>query len=141
MKYTLHLNEEQARVLIKALDFYSRIGIGQFREIVSNFVFDWCSIFKHKEGYYKAMKLAEAHIDLAKKLLTKMPHNASLGISSPETPETAKVAYDLQQVIRHKVAWTNNPEGGHTVDFHEPMKVSEQELPTMYTAPAPEARK
>ena len=32
--YTLTLSEEQAQLLVKALDLYSRIGIGQFEEIL-----------------------------------------------------------------------------------------------------------
>ena len=34
-KYTLQLTEKQARIISEALDLFSRIGMGQLKEVVS----------------------------------------------------------------------------------------------------------
>lgn len=39
-KYRIELDDEQMAVLIRALDLYSRIGLGQLREILS-WEFEW----------------------------------------------------------------------------------------------------
>jgi hypothetical protein len=49
---------------------------------------------------------------------------AYYGIFSPDTPEESKISWDLIQVIRNKIAWSNRPEGGMTVDFGKPIQSS-----------------
>jgi hypothetical protein len=48
-----------------------------------------------------------------------------------KVPERYKTAWDLQQVIRHVLAWDANPEGGFGVNFHEPLKSGKHGLATM----------
>jgi len=108
------------------LDFYSRIGIGQFEEIVhGSFIFDWGSPVSWNNQYDQIRHL----LDGVKFNLIGMPFNASLGICGPDTPERAKIAYDIQQVVRHRLAWDREPKGGYTVDFDKPMQCSNLELP------------
>lgn len=35
---------------------------------------------------------------------------------------------DIMNVIRHRLSWDKYPEGGKTVNFHEPMKFGEEPL-------------
>jgi len=120
------IDEYQAKTLIRALDFYSRIGIGQFREIV--IAFSW---WKRDEQWVVHRDDVDRLIQEVQWNLTGMPYNASYGIASPETPEKAKIAYDIKQVIRHRLAWDREPKGGMTVDFDSPMKASEKDFPTI----------
>jgi hypothetical protein len=123
---SVEISEKQARIIISALDFYSRIGIGQFREIVS--AFSW---WQRDEQWLNHRDEVERLIHDAQFNLTGMPFNASYGIFSPEVPESAKIAWDIQQVIRHRLAWDRNPKGGMTVDFDTPMKSSTKDFPTI----------
>lgn len=121
-KYKLELNEEQAATLIKALDLYSRIGIGQFHEIL-DWQFNW---EKRNAQDYQDIR---DQLDFIKFMLTGMPKNASRGIFQEETPERCKIAWDIQQVVRHCKSWHENPEGGITVHFGKPMRSSQEPLP------------
>ena len=47
--------------------------------------------------------------------------SASFGIFSPKRDVKAAIAYDMQQEFRYRRAWYLNPNGGHTVDFGEPL--------------------
>ena len=42
--------------------------------------------------------------------------------------DSFRVAWDLQQVIRYRLAWDRNPEGGIQVIFDEPLKSSQEPL-------------
>jgi hypothetical protein len=120
----IEINEEQAKIIINALDFYSRIGIGQFIEIVLAFSWWQCD-----EQWFNHRNEVERLIYDAQFNLTGMPFNASYGIFSPEVHENAKIAWDIQQVIRYRLAWDRNPKGGMTVDFDDPMRSSTKDFP------------
>lgn len=58
-----------------------------------------------------------------------MTSSVSRGIFQDETPKSCKIAWDIQQVVRHCKAWHEYPEGGLTVNFDEPMNCSGQPMP------------
>lgn len=122
-KYKIELNEEQVNTLIKALDLYSRIGLGQFHEIL-DWQFNWNKNISYENDNYICEQL-----DLIKFILTDFSSNEYRGICSPDTPERCKVAFDIQQVVRYCQAWHNNPKGDITVNYDEPMVCSNQPLP------------
>lgn len=127
MKYLLEINEEHAKVIIEALDVFSRIHMGQLNIIAeqlnfSNF-FNKTNI--HNTDFRKKIDELKAIIGLSS--------SGHLGIRSEVVHEDAKVAYDIQQIIRHKLAWDKNPQGGYSVDFQELFKCSKSEtLPKIY---------
>ena len=131
-KFVLELSELQAEVLIKALDLYSRIGIGQIGE-VHNILTLEPHIKSPSENTYQGIKNA---LDFVKRELFGFEAGASFAMHAPQVPDKFKVAWDLQQVIRHKLAWTANPAGGVGVSFQEPMKSSKEPLATMTEADA-----
>ena len=116
-KYQITLNREQAQVISKALDFYSRIIGGQFDEIRTLF---WDA---KPENFKKADKI----LSRLKFLLTGMGDNGNLGIGN--ISEKGRNAYDLHQVIRHRLA-LDRPESHHefSVDFHPPFQWGTQPL-------------
>jgi hypothetical protein len=124
-KFVLEMSASQGEVLVRALDFFSRIGIGQIEEVET-----MLRQYGHlKEGYsYDAVKNA---LDFVKLETMGHPPGGSYGIFHQKVPDWFKLAWDLQQVIRHKLAWTANPEGGFGVNFHEPMKAGKEPLATM----------
>jgi hypothetical protein len=121
--YTLTMSEEQAQIVVRALDLYSRIGIGQFEEILR--VYDPCctltSMMRDEaRTHINCVKLAYGH-----------PENGSHGIHNPKVRDDFRVAYDVQQVIRNRIAFDKNPEGGFQVDFDTPRAISQLPLPTI----------
>lgn len=123
MKYKIELTEKQFIVLSNALELYGRIGMGQFEEIL-NWKFKWNNTDTYINNFIRSS------LTFIKCALTGLEWNAYRGIASEEVPEDCKISYDIYQVIRNKIAWTNNPEGGILASFDKPMKISSQKLPT-----------
>ena len=120
--YNLKLNEAQMRVIEKALDFYSRILCGQIEEVDRVLMYDARQV-SHRSCLYWHLE------DFKKAAFPELGVHTSYAIGSPETPEGAKIAYDIQQVVRHVLAWDIHPEGGILVSFQEPEQLSKEPLP------------
>ncbi len=123
MEVVLKLNEEQAQLIKNALDFYGRIHMGQFEEILNLPI-------KHKDkpinkclGYRGGCE--DYLIRALKKELTGMD-GSYWSIGCPDMPPYVKTVKDLGEVIRHAIAWHNEPEGGHTVNFDRPFHWNKQ---------------
>lgn len=124
-KFVLEITAEQGEVLVRALDFFSRIGIGQISEV-------WNLL--HMESHVRDEASHDAvrnALDFVKRELLGLESGASFGIFNGKVPEHYKTAWDLQQVIRHVLAWDANPKGGFGVNFHEPLKSAKHGLATM----------
>lgn len=114
--YTLTMTQDQALTVSKACEFYARVMMGQFNEIAFETMLqnlkqpDFCTRRNAMEHLlYQARKYAFPD-------LTGPGHSYGVGHSI-----SSDRAWEAYQVIRHAIAWTNNPEGGSTVDFHPPM--------------------
>ena len=121
MKVILTLTEEQAHVLNRALDFYSRIQMGQFHEIRRMFN-------NHGSEDNVDFLLFSARNELIPGLKALGP-NAYNGIFSPEVDDSARACFDIIQAVRYKLAWKHEPKGGIQVDFDEPMHMSKMPMP------------
>lgn len=101
-KLEVELTLEQARIITTALDFYSRIHIGQIHEVEQ--LIRMYDIKKHPEQAldYQAI---EEHITTIKNEMG-FERNESFGIFSDKINPIAIKAYDIQQAIRHMEAWT-----------------------------------
>lgn len=114
-----------ARIMVEALDTYTRIGMGQLEDIVSMGRF---GILKNSEGVapsYDAMEDAEHHLNAAKKSLFGFPSNASHGIFSDKVAERFRTTWGVMKALRHRLAWDRTPEGGFQTSFDEPMRGEE----------------
>jgi hypothetical protein len=100
---------------------YGRVGLGQI-----GVVGERMDHFAKKTGKF-FYQMAEI-LNSVKTELTGFHPNASYGVGNKEVPDRFMQAIDMYQVIRHKLAWDNNPEGGVTVDFHEPSRYGKQAL-------------
>lgn len=116
MKYSLNITKQQAEIIIKALDLYSRIGMGQIIEVLDHHT----NRIKPEQAIIIYNKLNEI-----KPMLTGLPTNSYYSISSDQISNNYRIAYDLQQVIRHRLAWDGNPDGGFGVNFDAPMNYSQ----------------
>lgn len=123
----LELTGKQADVLVSALDLYSRILIGQFEEIAHlSLVYN---VDMLPENMMERHHQFSDELRKLKERLLAIPRNGSFGIHSREVNDAARVAYDIQQVVRNALAWERTPEGGIGVNFDRPMQTGSQKLP------------
>ena len=125
MKITIECNETQARVIQEACDLYSRLLMGQCDEI-DNLMRKY---HYNKDIPYETCECITNlfHQTYFPELHVQSP-NCFCGIFCDQTPETSKISWDILQVIRNKVAWYDNPNGGMTVDFGDPIQTSKEPL-------------
>ena len=125
-KYNLEVNRDQLQTIKRALEFYSRIGMGQLNEVTS-----WEFNFKDLNDVDR--RYTEDALGYIGELLTDLPRNAYRGIGHRDVPDSCTSAFDMYQVIRHHIAWEDHPEGGLFVQFDTPMKFSKQPLAKIET--------
>lgn len=104
-EYVLKINARQAQVMSDALDFYSRIGIGQFEELVHRARH---GDIKNRHGEWatpEQLNTAENLIKMVKKELLGLDSNSSYGITGELTSDSSKIAGEIHHVIRKRISW------------------------------------
>ena len=118
MSYTLTITAEQARTLSSACELLGRLGMGQVHD-----AFNYLPANR-----YDARGLAD---DLAtiEQLIGR--HHISGGICA--APPASQTAWDLYQVLRHRLAWDRHQDGEDVtaVDFRDPMRFGPEPLATI----------
>jgi hypothetical protein len=97
--YRIECNDEQVRVIIAALDAYSRLHMGQLEKVADIL----------SDGYFTTEQLEDARA-VCKDLKTKcgfLP-NSSYGIYNEKVPLQGKIAWDICCVVRQTVAKAEN---------------------------------
>jgi hypothetical protein len=116
---TLKVSEEQLRLIQRALDLYSRIGIGQFDVIKDHPTFErhLHREFKDENGktdysrYHSVRDAVDMTLVQPRNMLYNdnlIGRNGSWGIHNPNVDDSCRDAYDLIQVIRHEF-WKRDP--------------------------------
>lgn len=114
IKHDLIITGEEGCLLRNMLDNFGRLGLGQINTVIND-VF-WL-------GFGAVNDLCDA----IKKELTGFESNTSWGIGCEEISDDFRIAFDIQQVVRHAIAWDRKPDGDITVDFGTPMQFSTTE--------------
>lgn len=123
--YLLTCSEKQARVLWEALELYSRLRLGQFDRVLD--------LFPRGDHAEEARHM----LDEAARLVTGYTRGAS--IHNSRVPDEARIAYDLEQVVRHRLFWDRHRAGVAPMSVHAdtPRRSSTTEaLATIERAPA-----
>lgn len=114
--------------MIRELDTYSRLYMGQYEEIfrVREYSFMFQSGTELRDICYKLRTVVIPK-------LVGVSFNGSLGIWGPDTPMNAQRAYDIQQILRYQLAYLEKPSGGNTVNFNNPFihgkwKISDEDM-------------
>ena len=114
--------------MIRELDTYSRLYMGQYEEIfrVREYSFMFQSGTELRDICYKLRTVVIPK-------LFGVSFNGSLGIWGPDTPMNAQRAYDIQQILRYQLAYHEKPGGGNTVNFNNPFihgkwKISDEDM-------------
>ena len=103
----LELTEEQAHVVSKALDIYSRLGIGQLN-MISEMVREEFIPFSNGQFDFERAKNVEQAINAAKSLLGFSP-GASLGIGNANVDIKAHRAFEIKKVLDKALVEHQNP--------------------------------
>ena len=128
-KYTITVTENQARLIAQALDLVSRLQMGQWSEFI-----DW---LPHQRQFCRHNLREQIQPIMSEHFRKTKPEGCQYaidgwgghyGVYSEFIPDTARVAWDLQKVIEHRLAWDRQPEGGFTVDFDGPRHVGGEPL-------------
>jgi hypothetical protein len=120
MRYTIECSEHQARVIVDALDLYSRIGCGQLEEIPRMWDHFYCqSPGIDLSAMRERIKQAKACIGV--------PPDGHNGIFGRGVNDIFRDAYDIQQAVRNRIAVTKDPDGCTT--WHSILKSGEEPLP------------
>lgn len=116
---TLKVNEDQLRLIQRALDFYSRIGIGQFNEIKNHPTFKKHLYNEFKvddktdyNRFHSVRETVDDVLNVARNMLyneSGRNKNGSWGVWNPKVDDSCRDAYDLVQVIRHEF-WKTDPD-------------------------------
>lgn len=119
-QYQLRLSHKHVRVLIHALDIYTRISIAQFERIIED---NW-------DIDPDVRRTVRALFDEAKRLMYDLPQNASKSICDPDLHEYVHIGYELEKVLQKIIA---EVEDHHrwSVWRDGPMKLSDEPLPTI----------
>lgn len=116
--YTItNLSRDHLAVLMAALELFERVGMGQFREVLDT--------ARPKYRLADQSETIERLMSVVRDLLMpELQRSAYFSIHSKSISDNFRVAYDLLQVIRHRVAWDREPEGGIAVSFDAPLQTS-----------------
>lgn len=138
-KYKLTLTEEQARLLSIAMETFARLGAGQWREAFRNLP------IKEDVNWTEWNEDLDYIGDVISKHLKDNVDGWRKSLSIHSISEESKIAWDIHQVVRKRLAWERAIEKSvvesHdsprnwidmlTVDYDDPMKVSECPLATI----------
>lgn len=132
-KYRLELDEQQAQLVIQALDMATRLHMGQ-TNIVGEYL-QGCS------SRNADPVIVDAMLDRLRRECFDFSRSQSFGITSEKISDDARVMWDIHQVLRHRLSWDSagNPETRNWttmmgVNFDEPRRSShERDLPKIET--------
>lgn len=117
IKYTLVLNERQAKLLDAACEFYARMSMGQWCESLMQACVDL-----RRDDYCDVRDAMEPLLLQARRLV--WPELQGIGHSwGVGKFEHADIVWEIHEVLRNKIAWTENPEGGMGINFYPPWSI------------------
>lgn len=116
MRQVEKISFDRVDEIIRHLDLFSRILIGQYNEISYYVTGRFFSVSDDRELSFLWRRLRDKLIPA----IRGYDMNGSLGIWSQETPLIAMRAYDIQQCLRYQISYHRYPEGGYTVNFNVP---------------------
>lgn len=123
-QYTMLLDTETTlRGVSRALDFYSRVIMGQWTVVCDELYFNFT--WDQKDEINKQLSIARGYL-IPK--LNDTPCSGGWGISHPDNPVESKIAYEMHGVIRH-FFWMLRPDAekaSYTVDASNPLKFSQE---------------
>ena len=100
--YTIEANEAQLELIMKALDFYSRIQMGQISELTNPYMIQLPNA--------DITDVDEQLLKLKKSMFPELDARSFYSIKTKKIPDTIRQTVDILDVIRHRIAWDNTTE-------------------------------
>ena len=127
-KYQITCTEDQLKTMSHALDWYSRMFHGQL-DLVIRDLYQYHTLVSDKKNsknrnFPQEYKEIDEHIAGLKRVIFGLDMHTSHGIGANGIINSSKSAYEMHKKLDNCRVWYNHPEGGNTVDFHIPLKVS-----------------
>jgi len=129
MKYTLELTENQAAVIQRACEIYMRLCIGQLEHVLDVTIWGEAEV---KEVHAIEANRVRAFSDALKYEMFGFQPQESWGVH--QAPNRVRTAYDVLQVIRHRLALDIRPlneQNKWNINYNTPIKCGDEELPKM----------
>jgi hypothetical protein len=98
-KYTLTLETEQLQVLVKSLDLYARIQMGQVSQLTNPY------LIPLPDADYTDVE--DKLLELKKAMFPELPEKSYYSIKSKKVADPVRQAVDMLEVINHRLAWDN----------------------------------
>lgn len=123
-EYVLRMDSETAHLVSRACELYARLRCGQFEELryLTLFPDDTCkrTFSERIDDCSRALKEAR------KAAFPELDPRGSYGVGHFRDSD---IAWNTYQVMRYVMAWYEHPEGGNTVNFNKPLKVTDTPMP------------
>ena len=141
MNYTITVTDKQARTLSMACEVLARLGMGQFKDAMDHLPRDIhpSRVFEWHEDMEEISRILSRHMQGGIDGI-----RSSTGIYNSD--EDTRIACDLHEVIRHRLAWDRAIAEGITdgterkwpemmqITYDDPMKYSDEPLAKMEKA-------
>lgn len=115
MRITLDLTPVQAQHIVRALDLYVRVQLGQLESVAD------LLRLHHPRLDRDRLEQAQALFGAAKTLLWSLTPTASHGLHNKEVPDAARQAYDIKETLQDALY----PRGSTRVPLQEPTSTLE----------------
>lgn len=135
-RYSVELSSNQIGVIMSALDLWSRLQMGQTGDL--SFIYKNRLIQRNSDSPGTLRRISGLCREIRETAFPELNHDEYHSITSPETPDGARTAFDIIQVLRHRLAHDSLAPGekrGITVNFDEPRRFSGEPLPRIGPAP------
>ena len=125
VRYVLKLREEDARIVSRACELYTRLHIGQLDELV----FELMQPQPGDDSFSQKQDIAKSLLMTVRSLMfPELPPFAGASHGAGHTEQDGR-AWNVHQVLRNRIAWNNNPDGGFTVDYSDAINLLGFPLP------------
>lgn len=132
LRYRLLLTPEQAYIVSRACELYSRLRLGQLHELNDDLL-----LIQSKDNICERRNTANELLFKLKELyfpqLQGLGHSYGVGHD-----EYADRSWNVHHALRYKMAWTEHPEGGIGVNFDPPWPFMNEPAPPCDTVSLPE---
>lgn len=137
MEFVLEVTERQAQTMVTALNLWARIGGGDFTALLGHP--DISRRLTTDTGITtEEVRRVLQHLASA---VFNLPAGAGYSILSQDIHETNRIAFDLMQAIRHRLAWSSagNPptrtQEMLSIAYDIPMQTAEEPIPSVKEKP------
>jgi len=118
-QYTLEASEAQFNLIVKALDFYSRIHMGQVSELTNPF-----SLPLPDADY---SDVDTKVIELKKSMFPELEDREFYSIRAKKLPDDVRQAVDMLETIRYRISWdTTTEEEPQGIQYKKPFHFSSE---------------